>query len=138
MRPKNYTPIDGLLQFYKNTLSSSFSKETEPPSLEEVEYQRVVEHEPSEEVREYVEHRKETAKVPPDLKKLGVVPREEAVFQTTEAVRLPLSDEKIEEGLHQPISSSWRWLAELAIYILKQAHLTLKKIHGHIKRVVYA
>ncbi len=138
MQPKNYTPIDKLIAHYKSTLSSSFSKETEPASTEEVEYQRIVEHEPSEEVRKYIEHRKETIKIPSDLKDLGIEAREEAAFQKTEEVILPLTDEKIEEGLHKPITSSWRWLAELALYILKQAHLTLKKIHGHIRRVVYS
>lgn len=138
MQPKNYTPIDKLIAHYKSTLASSFSKETEPPSSEEVEYQRLVEHEPSEEVQKYVEHRKETVEVSPELKDLGVEARGEAAFQKTEEVKLPLTDEKIEEGLHQPIISSWRWLAELALYILKQAHLTLKKVHGHIRRVVYA
>ena len=138
MQPKNFTPIDKLIAHYKSTLASSFSKETEPASTEEVEYRRIVEHEPAPEVQKYVEHRKETVKVPADLKKLGVIPREEAAFQKTEAISLPLTDEKIEEGLHKPITSSLRWLAELALYILKQAHLTLKKIHGHIRRVVYS
>lgn len=138
MQPKNYTPIDNLIAHYKSTLASSFSKETEPSSTEEVEYLRLVEHEPSEEVQKYVDHRKETIKVPSDLKDLGVEAREEAAFQKTQAVNLPITDEKIVEGLHQPIISSWRWLAELALYILKQAHLTLKRIHGHIRRVAYA
>lgn len=136
MQPQNYTPIDDLIQFYKNSLSSSFSKESEP--ARSVEYQRVVEHEPVEEVKGYVKHRPEAVKVDKELEDMGVEAKEQIAYQANETIELPLSDERIVEGLHQPITSSWRWLAEFALYLLKQAHYTLKKVHGHIKRVVYS
>jgi len=51
------------------------------------------------------------------------------------AVALPLSDDQIVQGLHQSITSSWRWLAQWCIRRLKQLHLIVKSVHGNIVRV---
>lgn len=138
MKPKNYTPIDHLL----NSFSSSFSKEAEPiikpkENLKEVfEIQEMVEHTPEKEITPYVQVRSETIELPPDLKKLGLQPVSHTKFSTYKSLTLPISDDKIIQGLHAPIYSSLRWLATLAMYLLKKAHLTLKVIHGHVVRVV--
>ena len=86
----------------------------------------------SKEVAGYIEQR-EKMKIPPDLKSIGVQATDDIHGST--GPTFPLTDEKIEEGLHQPVNSSWRWLAEFLLYHLKQTHLTLKKVHGHIVRV---
>lgn len=97
----------------------------------------IVEHKAPLEVKDYVEVRKDTIEVPPDLKKIGVVSTGTTQFPAYQSIVLPMSDEKVEAGLHAPITSSIRWFAELCLFILKQAHLTLKKIHGKIIRIGY-
>lgn len=140
--PQNYTDIQYLIKKHNDeiavTETGSSAKEVEPTvrSPEPFLIQRVVEHEPEKEVSAFVQHRKENIEVPPDLVKMGVVATQTTTFPTYENVKLPLSDEKVVIGLKQPISSSFRWLAELAIYILKTMHLTLKKVHGKIVRVL--
>ncbi len=103
---------------------------------EVVEIEEVVEHEPDDEVKKYVEPRKEAVDVDEDLKKAGVQAQKTTSFPSYQKVQLPVSDETIIKGLSQPISTSARWLAELCMYLLRQAHLTLKKTHGKIVRVI--
>ena len=73
-----------------------------------------------------------------ELEKLGVSSVKSTKFPNFKEITLPISDEKIVEGLEEPVESSFRWLAELAMLILKKAHATLKKIHGKIMRVATA
>lgn len=119
----------------KNTQISTPAngKETEPAlrqSSEMMEPTRAPEISP--EVAKYIEQRDKMT-VPPDLKSMGVQATDNVHGSTGPA--FPISDEKIDEGLSQPVNSSWRWLSETLLYHLKQAHLTLKKVHGHIVRV---
>lgn len=104
--------------------------ETEPIVIETVK-----EHEPSPDVAPYVQHRKETIQLPPEIEKLGGVATGHTAYPTTNTVVLPLSDDQVYKGLSAPLTSSVRWLAELCLFFLKQAHLTLKKVHGKIMRV---
>lgn len=140
--PQNYTDITYLIKKYKEEVAAEeyapSSKEIEPAaaSPEPLLIQRVVEHEPQKEVSGYVQHRKENIEVPPDLVKMGVAAKQTTTFPAYENIKLPLSDEKIIIGLKQPISSSFRWISELAIYILKTMHLTLKRVHGKLVRVI--
>ncbi len=142
MQQQNYTDIQYLIKKHREEKAASeqgsSAKEVEPtsPSPEPLLIQRVVEHEPQKEVLEFVQHRAENIEVPEDLVKMGVETKQTTTFPTYQNVKLPLSDEKIIVGLHQPITSSFRWLAELMIYILKTMHLALKKVHGKIMRVV--
>lgn len=111
----------------------SHQKEAEPissPALEMMEPIRAPEI--NKDVLGYIEQR-EKMKVPPDLKNLGVQATDDVHGSTGPS--FPLTDEKIEEGLHQPVNSSWRWLSEFLLYHLKQLHFTLKKVHGHVVRV---
>ena len=150
MPPKNYTPIDHLVKKHKQELAKiktkSFyktqdkgkPKEAEPFMRPKEKYhlQEAVEHQPEEEVEEFVKPRAETIQLPPDLEKIGVVAKNTTNFPVYQNVKLPISDEKVLEYLHKPITTSARWLATLAEYLLAQAHLILKVINGRVTRVV--
>ncbi len=126
MTTKNYTPLNQQV---------SLPKEFEPLPKKEIEYQETIEHELSPEVTPYVQKRAETIKLPPDLKKMGI--QASSTSQTTgyQSVKIPLSDDKVVVGMKAPITSSLRWLATFALYILHQAHLSLKIVHGHAVRI---
>jgi hypothetical protein len=119
--------------------SFSHSKEAEPgrtqiqessPIHEAIEKQEV---EPD--VAPFIEVKPQNITVEPDLKKHGLQPIEKTKYKDFQNVVLPLSDEKIEKGLHEPVTSSLRWLATFATYLLHQSHLKLKVIHGKVVRV---
>jgi tRNA threonylcarbamoyladenosine modification (KEOPS) complex Pcc1 subunit len=126
MSAKNYTPLDNPV---------SLPKEAEPVLQKEIEYQEAVEHEPSPEVTPYVQKRAETIKLPPDLKKMGVQASSTSQTTSYQNVKIPISDDKVIIGMKAPINSSLRWLATLALYLLHQAHLSLKVVHGHAVRI---
>jgi len=133
----NFTAIDDLVK-KQGKQPVSTPKETEPimAEPENTGVQEMVEHEiTDEEVKKHVVVRPETIRLPPDLKKLGVQVTSSAQFQNVQNVTAPLADDKVVSGLHAPVSSSLRWLATLAWYILKKAHITLKKVHGHVVRI---
>ena len=99
--------------------------------------QEAVEHEiQDDEVKEFVEATPENVSVPADLHQQGVQATQATNFPSYQAVKLPITDEQVVEGLKQPQTSSFRWLAEFAMYLLKKAHITLKTVHGHVERVV--
>lgn len=126
----SHTPLKTVPQISTH----SHNKEVEPASTstpkEVMEPIRAPEL--SKEVAGYIEER-EKMKIPPDLKSMGVQATDDVHGSTGPA--FPISDEKIEEGLHQPVNSSWRWLSQFLLYHLQKMHLTLKKVHGHIVRV---
>ncbi len=133
---KNFTAIDYLLNKIKNIDKVSFPKESEPIITEKFEIKESAEHNPEEEVRPFVSPREETIELPPDLKKLGLQAVSNSKFSSYKNIKLPLSDEKIIVGQKAPITSSLRWLSTFALYILAQAHLGLKVVHGHVIRVL--
>lgn len=145
MNPKNYTSINYLIAKYKtgeNIKKHEISrpKEFEPASkkTDTFELQEVVEHqEVSPDLKGHLEVREENIKLSQKLRDLGVSSTSDSKFSSYQKVTLPISDEKIVMGLHQPIYSSLRWLSMFAIYVLKQAHLTLKVIRGKATRVIY-
>ncbi|PIV09638.1 hypothetical protein COS31_04595 [Candidatus Roizmanbacteria bacterium CG02_land_8_20_14_3_00_36_15] len=134
MNGKNFTSIDYLLK--KSTAAVSLPKEVEPTLLKKVEIKEAVEHEPDREVAPYLQRRAETITLPPDLKKIGLQASTTSRFSGFQNIKLPISDDKVVSGSHAPITSSLRWLATLALYILWQAHLGLKTIHGKVVRVI--
>ncbi len=138
MAQQNYTSIDDLVKKLKKITPVGKPKEAEPiPSkLEKYEVKEVVEHQPEEEVRPFAQPRAETIEIPPDLKKIGLQATTTTQFPSYQNIKLPLSDDKIIAGLHQPITSSIRWLATLALYLLRQVHLALKVVHGKVVRVI--
>lgn len=132
---KNYTPLV-IDQFKKNY--SSFNKEVEPlVKKESFPIKEKVEHEiEDKEVASYIKIRPETIKLPEKIKQLGGQTKfTTSKFASYQSVNLPISDEKVVVGLKAPITSSFRWLATLAVYILKMAHLQLKVVKGKIVRV---
>lgn len=135
MAANNHTPIHDMVQKHQ----ASSSKEAEPLGSAEVpSFQEVVEHhEVAPDVAPYVKVTKETIKLPTDLKDAGVESVSHPKFTTHQSVHIPLTDEKIEEGLHKPVTSSFRWLAELCLYMLRKAHIALKVVHGKVVRKRY-
>jgi hypothetical protein len=137
MTQKNYTSIDDLIKKWQQKEAVSLpSKEAEPIPKKEIEFKEVKEKEVEEEVRSHLIKKEETIKLPPDIQKLGLKPIPTTDFPQYQNIKLPLSDDKIVVGLHAPISSSLRWLATLALYLLQKAHLSLKVIHGRVIRVL--
>lgn len=139
----NYTPIDDLIRKYKTVRSSmtgGLSKEVESIITKgengSEQMQEIVEYKPEGEASIYLTPRAETIDLPPDLKQFGLQPATTTQFPSYQNIKLPISDEKIIVGLHAPITSSIRWLATLALYLLQQAHLGLKTIHGKVIRVI--
>lgn len=141
---QNFTPINHLLTPQPQPQLQVQGRYGGPEKIEiadpdfnkENVVHEVVEHVPASEVKEYVEVRKETIKVPQELKDAGVTAVSNPQFANYKPIVLPLSDERIEQGRHAPINSSLRWLSELCLYILRLAHQTIKIIHGKIVRVV--
>jgi hypothetical protein len=137
MTQKNYTSIDDLIKKWQQKEAVSLpSKEAEPIPKKEIEFKEVKEKEVEEEVRPHIVKREETIKLPPEIQKLGLKPVSTTQFPQYQAVKLPLSDDKIISALHAPVSSSLRWLATLSLYLLQQAHLSLKVVHGRVVRVL--
>ncbi len=76
-----------------------------------------------------------TIEIPKTVSQLGVKTVGQPVpVPTVSAVVLPLSDEKIAEGLHQSITSSWRWLSQWCIRRLKELHIALHAKGGKVVR----
>lgn len=138
MAGKNYTPIDRLI---KKTPPGavSFPKEMAPAKSAEtpnlLEKQELFSQQPTNN-QSPIQIRPTSIKLPPDLKKLGLRPVDNEKLPRYASIKLPIADDKILPGLHAPITSSLRWLATLAIYLLRRAHLGLKIIHGHVVRVI--
>lgn len=133
MTKKNFTSIKDLLEKNKRI---SLPKEAEPIAAEKFEIKEPSEDNVEEEVRPFVSPRAETIELPPDLKKMGLQAVSQSQFSGYKNIKLPISDEKIIVGQKAPITSSIRWLATFALYILAQAHLGLKVVHGHVVRVL--
>lgn len=134
---KNFTNVDDLVKKNKHKNEPvSLPKEAEPMSTDKFEIKEVVEHKAEEEVRPFVSPRQETIELPPDLKKLGLQSASTTQFSSYQNIKLPITDEKIVVGLHAPVTSSLRWLATLATYLLARVHLGLKVVHGKVIRVI--
>lgn len=136
----NYTNVNHLINKKKSQPVTIGGAERSEYVLskkkQDIEVHEVVDHEPSKEVSEYVESRQEKIKITKQLKQHGAVDTASTNFPSLARIKLPISDEKVVKGLHAPVTSSIRWLAELSKYILKTAHVGLKKIHGKIVRVI--
>lgn len=135
MSAKNFTPLDKPVSKLVSP-PVSLPKETEPTPIKDIEIKEVVEHELEKELHPYIQKRSETIKLPPDLKKIGLQSSSTTQFPSYQSVKIPISDDRVIFGLNAPITSSLRWLATLALYILKQAHLSLKVVHGHVVRIL--
>ncbi len=142
----NHTKIDHLLDENKNQKKPefvSYSVESEPiPARSEIKSEAkidVVETEPNiedKELEKFIKVEKHKIELDPALKKAGLQVIDASTIDPRHNVKLPITDENIVAGLNKPVNSSWRWLAEIAVFMLRRAHISLKKIHGHIVRVI--
>ena len=134
----NFTPIHDLVKKHREKASISKTKESEPvvPVKENYEIKEITEHKVEEEMKPFVQTRSDIIEIPPDLQKMGLQAVTTTQFPSWQTIKTPLSDDKIITGLHAPITSSLRWLAEFARYILFQAHLGLKSIHVKAIRIL--
>ncbi len=142
MTATNFTPIDHLLSkpppSTQPTQSTSQTKENEPfgTPKEIIQFQEPLEKQLDEEVKPYVNLKKEKMEISEELRKIGLEEIDPSLFKDAQNVKLPLSDDKIAMGLQAPITSAFRWLATFALYLLKQSHMTLKTVHGKVVRIV--
>ena len=121
---------------------ASISKpaEFEPPAAKPPEIKANMHPEKplSPEVAEYIKHHDEKVKIPEALKQIGIEAdaKDQTIEEVVEGPKLPLSDQQIADGLKQPMSMSVRWLSLFLLYILQQAHYTIKTVKGHVTRIV--
>jgi hypothetical protein len=139
----NYTPVDHLKDDKKKKVSSISHGGAErggeyvPDRQDDyVAVQEVAEHEPSKEVSEYVDDRKEKVDLSKEAVDAGAVSTAAPNYPVYNILKLPISDNRVYKGLQAPANTSIRWFAEFCNYLLKRAHLHLKKIHGRIMRVI--
>lgn len=97
----------------------------EAPALKEFGREAAL---PSEAAAAGVKLHPTTVTVPQPVASLGVKPvGDTATSQSAPTVTLPLNDDQIAKGLHQSITSSWRWLAEWCMRKIKQIRKIIKK-----------
>lgn len=87
-------------------------------------------------LEQYIDVKPETIEIHPELRKAGLQAIDTTSPDWKQRVHLPISDEKVLIGLKEPPSSGLRWIAEIAVFMLKRAHLQIKRIHGHVVRVI--
>lgn len=136
---KNFTPVDPD-KIGSDSLAGKISKEHElsgNTKRDAFKITETVEQESPEEIKQFMQSRQENVTITPDLQKVGMKKTEETPrYIRKKTIVLPLADDMVEKGLHAPITSSLRWLAEWSVFLLKKAHLVLKKVHGHVKRII--
>lgn len=140
----NYTPIQQLINKSDDQIkTATLTKEGEPIdiSAEKIDTSKieVIDTEPvieDKEIAKFIEVNRDDPQIHPELKKAGLLSVNTSSLDPKYKIQLPISDEKVIEGLHKPVTTSFRWLAEFALFMLKQAHLTLKEIHGKVVRVL--
>lgn len=147
MSQQNHTPIHDLIEKHKKdqqkSSTISITKEGEPIAIaveqKPQEALKFTETQPQiedKELKEYMEVSKNEPTLSPELKKAGLNIIDSSSLDPKHRITLPISDDKIVEGLDKPLNTSWRWLSEFARFFLLQAHITLKKIHGHVVRII--
>ncbi len=141
MAQVNHTPIGELVKKHNEMKhgSGSASKEFAPtPAREIAEVESPAEEPTPEAAQEFAKPKANSIKLPPELKKAGVKTIDDNDDQFHAAlykIKLPISDEKIMEDLKARPTESKRWYATILLYMLQQAHLTLKKMGTKVVRV---
>jgi len=139
--PPNFTDISSLVSApHPSPVSYGHPEKALMPSppdthAEHVEVHEVVEHEPESDVKPYVEPHPDKIKISQELVDVGVQSTGHTQFPSYNSVKLPISDDRVLQGLGNPISSSLRWLAEVCIFLLRRAHIRLLKAHGKAVRM---
>ncbi|MBI1862583.1 hypothetical protein HYS00_00515 [Candidatus Microgenomates bacterium] len=142
MAGNNFTPFQ--IAIKKNEpqapQSAKKSAESEPQPIrsQEIKVEPQKEKQLSPEVAQYVKHHEETVKIPAVLKEIGVVAdaKDQPIEDVVEGPVLPMTDQQIADGLKKPANMSIRWLSLFLLYLLQQAHYTIKTVHGQVKRIV--
>lgn len=140
---QTHTDITHLIDRAKDAfdISSWSPPESEPRPIPKeqsdyIELHEAVEHEPTHDVAEYVKEKTPNIEVPKDVEDLGVEVIDKPVqYPKHQTVKVPLTDAKIMQGKKMPLDSSFRWLAEVCLYILHKAHIRLKMAHGKAVRI---
>lgn len=139
----NFTPIDNLIASRNKQNTISHPKEFEPPisrmesTQDEVIVDELVEHQVKDpDVASHVEAIKETVEITKELKSHGVESTAVPQFFDYKHIASVIPDEKIIEGQKKPFYSPLRWVSTLALYVLRQAHIRLKLVHGQVVRVL--
>lgn len=131
----NYSPIN-------NLLVKKYGKEGEPRLVEPFKHAEV----PPEKKEAQtvlppppppkIEIIPELPEIDDDLKDEGIALEDhDTIFVSSRRIDLPLPLEEVEEGLHKPLNSGWRWIAELTKYILARFHIVIKKVGQKLKLV---
>lgn len=145
MAATNYTPIDDLVTEHRkkkqeSLATSSLFKESEPLKIssEKASTEEIIEMEPQidEEQSVVIEERPQDIELDPELKKAGLQAISSNNYPEYLNIKVPITDDKVMQGLRAPITSSLRWLAALTVYILQQAHIKLKVVHGKTVRIL--
>ena len=139
---KSASNIDDLLKKTKTSSALPITKETEPRIAKELPIAESGEKTPEKrlerarKVEQTIEVIPEIPTVDEDLQEKGVeVSNPQAIFVQNKKIQLPLELAKVDSGLHQPVTSGLRWLAELTEYILAKFHLVIKNVGGQQKIV---
>lgn len=137
---KNQQVSDDQTTTHTPVVSPGVSKETEPHiTFVETPHEPEVnkDQELSKEVTDAgVTIRSTEVTIPQSIADMGVQVVDQGGTQPKDVtVSLPLTDEQIAQGLHQSITSSWRWLSEWCVRQLRIAHAAVRLIHGKIVRV---
>ena len=141
MTSQNFTAIDELIkknnEMKYGTGSSNKEFDIPNPSLEVDELEETQEQKiEAQEVNEYMTPHPTTIKLPPNLKKLGLETEENTQFkEVLNRIKFPISDEKIMENLQASPSEAKRWYATILLYMLEQAHITIKKVGSKVVRI---
>lgn len=141
---QNYTDITDLITRAQDSFNMGAwgQPESEPRPVpkeqqDHIEMHEIAEDEPLPDITPYLRAHNPKVKVPKSLKEIGVEAVENPIqYPTYKTVKVPLSDQKIVQGMKMPLDSSFRWLAEICIRLLRVAHVKLKEAHGTIRRVV--
>lgn len=152
MSSDNHTPIQHIVDDHNKKKEQSIqhtpgskegvpmpAKSSEVLTMPEESFEQESVPESEAAVEDFIEEQQEEIDIPPDLKQIGVQHPAHSTSHIPmqyQNVKLPISDDKVIQGLQQPIDSSMRWLAEFAMYILRHAHLGLKVVHGKVVRVI--
>jgi hypothetical protein len=140
---QNYTDISDLVHDVQDAfnIASWGHPEAEPrPAPKEhsdhIELHEAVEDEPSADLQGYVQSKPVSIDLPADVRELGVEEIEHPVqYPKQLQVKVPLSDDKIIAGKKLPLDSSFRWFAEVCLFLLHKAHIRLKVAHGKAERI---
>ncbi|MFA6005249.1 MAG: hypothetical protein WC775_02070 [Patescibacteria group bacterium] len=89
-----------------------------------------VEAQPTADVAQHVTVVPEKVALTKEQEDLGVQAAETSIFVQGKKIDVHIPAEEVEAGLQKPMTSGWRWMAELIKYILHKFHMSVKKVSG--------